>query len=299
MRDAAAGERVDVGRGIARILAPNPSPMTGPGTNTYLLGQGADVAVIDPGPAIEAHLRAILAAIGIGQQISHILVTHPHADHSALAPALAAATGAPVLGFGPAGSGRSPRMRALAALLDPGGGEGVDATFAPDRRLAHRASVAGDGWQVDVLHMPGHMAEHLCFAAGDQLFSGDHVMGWSTSLVSPPDGDMGAYMASLERLRRQGWARFLPGHGPVVEDPTLRLRELVAHRLAREAAIQSALTAGPLRLAAITVRVYADTPAALHPAAARNAFAHLIDLTDKGRIVAIPALTPDAVFRLA
>lgn len=299
MTDEKAGQPVDLGHGITRILAPNPSAMTGQGTNTYLVGMGTGIAVIDPGPDVSAHLEAILAWLQPDQFISHILVTHPHADHSSLVPALVAATGAPVLGFGPAGSGRSPRMQALTSVADMGGGEGSDSTFSPDQRLAHGDVVTGDGWQLKVLHCPGHMAEHLCLALGDQLFSGDHVMGWSTSLVSPPDGDMGAYMASLEMLGRQSWSRFLPGHGPIINDPAARLAELVAHRRAREAAILSTLTAEPQTLPSLTALVYADTAPALHPAAARNAFAHLVDLADKGRVIATPSLSPKATFRLA
>ncbi len=299
MTGAKPGQPVNLGSGITRILAPNPSPMTGPGTNTYLVGMSAGIAVIDPGPSVTAHLDAILASLGPRQHVSHILVTHPHLDHSGLAPALAAATSAPVFGFGPAGSARSPRMNDLAACGDLGGGEGRDAGFAPDRRVAHDDVIIGEGWQINVLHCPGHMAEHLCFAFGDQLLSGDHVMGWSTSLVSPPDGDMGAFMASLAQLLQQRWSRFLPGHGSVIEDPAARLDELVAHRLARAAAILSAVTGGARTLAEITALVYADTPPALHAAAARNAFAHLIDLVDKGRILATPSLTTAAMFELA
>jgi glyoxylase-like metal-dependent hydrolase (beta-lactamase superfamily II) len=298
MTEAKPGQPVDLGQGITRILAPNPSPMTGPGTNTYLVGTGTGIAVIDPGPGIPAHLDAILSFLRPGQQVSHILVTHPHADHSSLVPALVGATGALVLGFGPAGSGRSPRMRALASGADMGGGEGSDATFFPDRRLAHGDVVTGDGWQIKALHSPGHMAEHLCFAFDDQLFSGDHVMGWSTSLVSPPDGDMGAYMDSLDMLGQQVWSRFLPGHGPIIDTPAARLSELVAHRRAREAAILSALATGPQTLASVTALVYAKTPAALHPAAARNAFAHLVDLAEKGHVAATPTMMPGALFQL-
>lgn len=299
MQDDQPGSAVTLGHGISRIVAPNPSPMTGQGTNSYLVGKHKGLALIDPGPGIAAHLDAILSALGTARHISHILVTHPHSDHSSLAPALAAATGAQVLAFGPAGSGRPARMQALAAQGDLGGGEGTDTRFDPDMRLTDGDVVRGDGWQIKVHHCPGHMAEHLCFAYGDQLFSGDHVMGWSTSLVSPPDGDMGAYMASLAALQKQDWARFLPGHGPVIADPETRLDELVVHRLAREAAILSAVAEGARTLAAITRRVYADIPPGLRPAAARNAFAHLIDLADKGRVTAIPSVTPAAIFGLA
>ena len=282
---------------VARyVLAPNPSALTGPGTNTYILGSGTSVAVIDPGPDIASHHDAILAALRPGQHVSHILVTHPHRDHSALAARLSAATGAPVLAFGIAGSGRSARMRRLAEQTEPGGGEGRDAGFIPDQRLAHGDIVAGDGWHLEVLHCPGHMAEHLCFAFGDVLFSGDHVMAWSSSLISPPDGDMGDYMASLALLARRPWQKFLPGHGDPVNAPAARLAELSAHRRAREAAILDVIAKGPATLAEITARVYADTPTSLHAAAARNAFAHLVDLVDKGRVAADPTLGPLAMF---
>ncbi len=290
-----AGQVVVLGDGVRRLLAPNPSAFTGPGTNTYLLGDGRAMAVIDPGPDVATHLDAILSAIGPGQ-VSHILVTHPHSDHSALTPALAAATGAQVYGFGPAGSGRSAQMRRLAAFAEIGGGEGSDATFSPDICLSHGDIITGDGWQLETLHCPGHMSEHLCFAMQNLLFSGDHVMGWSTSLVSPPDGDMAAYMATLEHLARRKWARFLPGHGAVIDDPATRLAELAAHRRRREAAILAALRSEPLTLAEITARVYADVAPALRPAAARNAFAHLVDLVEKGQVMAAPDLTPAATF---
>jgi glyoxylase-like metal-dependent hydrolase (beta-lactamase superfamily II) len=286
-----------MGDGVTCILAPNPSAMTGWGTNTYILGAGKTVAVIDPGPAMPAHLSAILAATG-ARRISHILVTHPHADHSGLAGDLAAATEAPTYGFGPAGSGRSALMRRLAAHADLGGGEGSDDRFVPDIRLTDGAVLNGEGWALTALHCPGHMAEHLCLALGDLLFSGDLVMGWSTSLISPPDGDMGDYMASLDKLARHPWSRFLPGHGDPIDAPALRLADLAAHRRAREATIITALSDIPQTLAVLTARAYADTPVALHAAASRNAHAHLIDLAVKGRVLATPDLTPGALFRL-
>lgn len=286
-----------VGDGIICLLAPNPSAMTGAGTNTYILGTGASVAVIDPGPAIPAHLQAILAGVG-HRRVSHILVTHPHADHSALAGELARITGAPTLGYGPAGSGRSTLMQQLAAMADLGGNEGSDDGFAPDTVLTQDTVVQGDRWVLTTHHCPGHMAEHVCLAYGDQLFSGDLVMGWSTSLISPPDGDMGDYMGSLDRLARHPWTRFLPGHGTPIDTPAQRLAELISHRRARETAILAALSSGPLTLAALTARTYADTPVSLHPAAARNAFAHLIDLAVKGQVIASPDIAPGATFSL-
>jgi hydroxyacylglutathione hydrolase len=266
--------------GLRRLIAPNPSPMTERGTNTYLLGRGT-LAVIDPGPAIPAHLEAILAALGPGERIGHILVTHSHLDHSPLARPLAEATGAPVLAFGPSTAGRSPAMAALAAA-GLGGGEGVDAGFAPDVTLADGAQVEADDWRLTALWTPGHFGNHLCFAAEGlaegAIFSGDHVMGWASSLISPPDGDMAAYMASLARLAAVPARRLYPGHGAPGEDPAGRIAELTAHRRAREAAIRAALTPEPRSLSAITAAVYTDVPAALRPAAERNALAHLLDL---------------------
>ncbi len=278
------------------VTAGNASPMTGPGTTTWIVGSGR-VAVIDPGPDDPAHLTAILAALDPDEEVSAILVTHPHLDHSALAPGLAAATGAPVLGYGPAGSGRSPRMQAL-AQAGLTGGEGVDHAFRPDLHLRHGETLRGPDWALTAWHTPGHMAEHLCFAWEDLLFSGDLVMGWAPSLVSPPDGDMGAYLASLARLAETPWRRLLPTHGAPVENPAARLAELAAHRRDRETQILAALAAGASTLPEIVATVYRDTPPHLHPAATRNALAHLIDLEERTRISAFPSPTPEARFLL-
>lgn len=266
--------------GLRMVLAPNPSPMTLYGTNSYILGEGR-VAVIDPGPDDPAHLAALLAALAPGERVSHILVTHAHRDHSPLARALAAETGAPVLAFGDARAGRSSLMERLAARGDLRGGEGVDAGFAPDTRLADGETVAGDGWEVRALHMPGHFGNHLCFQWNDAVFSGDHVMGWASSLVSPPDGDMGAYMASLDRLAATGARRLYSGHGAPIADAQERIADLARHRRTREAAIREALRDGEADAASLAARIYSDTPAALMPAAARNVFAHLIDLMER------------------
>ncbi len=294
--DPPAPERPEPG--LRRLTAPNPSPMTFRGTNTYILGEG-EVAVIDPGPDLPGHGRAILAALAPGERVATILVTHAHSDHSPLARRLARETGAPVLGFGPPAAGRSAVMERLAAAGLAGGGEGGDPLFAPDLRLADGAVVEGPGWRLEAIHTPGHFAGHLAFAWGDRLFSGDHVMGWSTSIVSPPDGDMAAYMASLARLAGGGWRRFYPGHGDPIEEPEARLAELAAHRRGREAAILAALAGGPLDVAGVTARVYADTPAHLIAAAERNAFAHLVALCEAGAVVALPELAADARFALA
>ena len=279
---------------IRLLRAPNPSPLTGTGTNTWLVGASA-LAVIDPGPDDPAHLAAILDAVGPGQAISHILVTHAHRDHSALAPRLAEATGAPILAFGTATEGRSLLMARLAETL-PTHGEGLDFTFTPDLRLADTDIVAGPDWSLTALHTPGHLGGHLCLALGEMLFSGDHVMGWATTIVSPPDGDMSAYMVSLGRLTRQSWRRFLPGHGDPVEGPADRLQELIAHRQQRERQILAALSDGPARIPALTARIYTDIPKHLLPAAERNVLAHLIDLATRNLVSANPGLHPDAEF---
>lgn len=282
---------------IRRITAPNPSPLTGEGTNTYVLGTGR-VAVIDPGPADDAHLDAILASLTPDEVISHILITHPHLDHSALAPRLARRADAPILGFGRATDGRTEVMQSLAAAGFTGGGEGLDPHFTPDLVLRDGDWVAGDGWSVQALHTPGHLGSHLCFACDQVLFSGDHVMGWSTTVVSPPDGDMGAYMASLERLLGQGWSQLLPGHGPAVTDPQQRVQDLIRHRRGREAEILAALKAGPSDSAGLTGRIYVGLDPKLFPAARRNVLAHLIDLHDKGLITTQGTLGPDTPFQL-
>ncbi len=294
----AAGESVDIAPGIRRIVAPNPSPMTFWGTNTYLIG-GADLAVVDPGPGDPAHLEALLAAIGPGQRISHILVTHSHIDHSPLARPLSERTGAPVLAFGPSEAGRRPVMTRLAKEGLAGGGEGVDAGFVPDQRLADGARLSGPDWEIEALHTPGHLSNHLCFAVGEILLTGDHVMGWASSLVSPPDGDLTAFMASCERLRGRADRLYLPGHGAPIPEPAARLAWLIDHRQAREAQIRAALADGAHRIAAITRDVYTDTPDALIPAAERNVFAHLINMVERNIARCEGPLGVEARFGLA
>lgn len=281
--------------GLRRIVADNPSPMTYSGTNTYLLGTGG-LAVIDPGPASQAHLSAILHAVGPDQQITHIIVTHTHLDHSPLARDLARACGAPILAFGGAQSGRSPVMQQFARAGDIGGGEGIDLEFAPDTLVADHDSIAGDGWVLQALHTPGHIGNHLSLGWNDACFTADHVMGWASSLVSPPDGDLTDFMASCARLQAQDWRIFYPGHGAPVTDPAARLDWLVRHRQSREADILEALHAGPATAAALAARIYTDTPPALLGAATRNVLAHLIDLKGKNRVKPQDYLSANAVF---
>ncbi|MDR5651831.1 MBL fold metallo-hydrolase [Ruixingdingia sedimenti] len=280
--------------GLRRVIAANPSAFTGWGTNSYILGEGA-VTLIDPGPPDRAHHAALLAALAPGERIARIVVTHSHLDHSPLARPLAEAARAPVLAFGATGAGD------MARIGDLGGGEGRDDGFVPDESLPDGAEIDLDGGPLRVLHTPGHFGNHICLEWGGMLFSGDHVMGWSTSIVSPPDGDMGAYMASLRRLQGQGFRRMFPGHGAPIEAPEARLAELIAHREGREAQILSALAERPADAATLAARIYRDIPPALLPAAARNVLAHLLDLADRGLAAPIPEgppLTPATRFAL-
>jgi glyoxylase-like metal-dependent hydrolase (beta-lactamase superfamily II) len=288
------GQPIAIAPGLRRILAPNPSPMTHWGTNTYLLGE-TEVAVIDPGPEDEAHLAALLDALG-GARVSHILITHAHRDHSPLARRLSAATGAPVLGFGPATAGRTPVMEDLARQGLVGGGEGVDHGFAPEIALADGAVIEGADWRLVAHWTPGHFAGHLSFDWQGEVFTGDHVMGWASTMISPPDGDVTAFMASCARLKGLGARRFHPGHGAPVDDPGQRLDWLMRHRREREAQILAALGQAPIDLRTLTRRIYYDAPAALLPAAERNVLAHLVDLDARRLVRAIPAIGTRARF---
>ncbi len=267
------GQVQQVAPGVRRVICTNPGPFTFRGTNTWIIGQGLSVAVLDPGPADEDHLRAILRATR-GERVTHILVSHTHRDHSPGVAALREATGATSFGFGP-------------HLTPPDqGGEGGDHAFRPDVTLPDGGQVAGSDWALRAIHTPGHCANHLCFALEGTgiLFSADHVMSWSTSVVSPPDGDMAAYMASLDRLRARDDRLLLPGHGPPLPDPQPFMAALAAHRLEREAMVLDALRA--VRRATARELVPAVYGPALDerlvPAAARSLLAHLVKLAAEG-----------------
>ncbi|EYD76665.1 Metallo-beta-lactamase family protein [Rubellimicrobium mesophilum DSM 19309] len=274
---------------LGRVVAPNPSPLTAEGTNTWLLGT-SEVAVIDPGPDDAGHLEAVLAALD-GRPVVAILVTHAHLDHSALAPALSVRTGAPVLAFGDARAGWRPVPEAV------GGGRGVDWGFRPDRLLRDGEEVGGHGWRLRAWHTPGHMGNHLCLDDGRRLFTGDHAMGFATSLVSPPEGDMGDYVDSLDRLIGLGPRMLLPGHGAMVEHGPERLRALREHRRQREKEIVEALGIGPATVGEIAARLYAGLAVGLLRAAERNVLAHLIDLSRRGVVAPVGALSRVAAFR--
>ena len=251
---------------IRRLTAPNPGPMTDTGTQTHIVGHGA-VAVIDPGPDSAGHLDAILAATA-GERIAAIVCTHTHRDHSPLAAPLATRTGAPVVG-----------CRVVA-------GEAFDGTYAPDRVLGEDDTIAGDGWTLRAIETPGHTSNHLCFALpqADALFSGDHVMGWSTSVVIPPDGDMGDYMRSLEKLLGYDAATYYPAHGAPVDNPRRLVRGMMGHRRQREGQVLRALGIAPATIAGLVAGMYAGLDPALVRAAGLSVEAHLIDLARRGMV---------------
>lgn len=264
---------------VLRLRADNAAPMTGTGSNCYLVFGAGGAVLVDAGPDLPGHIAQVLAALN-GAMLRAILITHPHLDHSGAAPALASATGARVYSYGPA-----PRY-------GDAGGEGVDLTHSPDHTVPGDGHLVLAGMEFAAIHTPGHMQGHLCFGLRDMLFSGDHVMGWATSLVAPPHGDMAAYRASLRKLQGLGYARLLPGHGEVVENPPARLTFLQGHRTQREAQILATLARGPASAANLAQAIYTDLTPALLPAAAQNVLAHLIELAGLGQVQS--AGPPDA-----
>jgi len=259
---------------IRRILAPNPSPFTYTGTQTYLIGEG-EVAVIDPGPDLPDHVEALTAALR-GERVAAILCTHTHRDHSPASRPLKAATGAPIVGCAPL------------SLEDSGprADESFDSAYDPDRVLADGERLAGEGWTIEAVATPGHTSNHLCLALAEAraLFTGDHVMGWSTTVVAPPDGDMADYMASLERLLDRDDRLYYPAHGPAVEDPHGHVRRLIEHRRMRERQIIGHVERGEGRIGAMVAAIYSDIDPRLFPAAGRSVLAHLVDLERRGLV---------------
>lgn len=279
---------------IRRVVANNPGPFTFTGTGTYIVGRdapGAGVAVIDPGPLDDAHLQALLAAVE-GQTVSHVLVTHTHRDHAPLArPFAEAVGGAPVLAA-------RPPLRTIHASgsLD----EDDDDSFAPDVILTGGEQISGDGWTIEALATPGHASNHMAFALPDEnaLFCGDHVMGWATTVVAPPDGDMTDYMASLDAVIARDFATLWPTHGAPVTEPAPFLAAYRAHRLGREAQVLARLQAGDRTIAEMIPTLYATVDSRLWPAASLSVWAHLIALVRSGRVVAEPEPTLQAVYRV-
>ena len=280
------GALEQVAPGIRRIVARNPSAFTAYGTGTYVIGQGK-VAIVDPGPMIQEHVDALLGALQ-GEEVTHILVTHTHIDHSPAAAPIKAALGVKTYGFGPHGSGRY----APGEQVEEGG----DPDFIPDVTLGHGDIVEGAGWSVECVHTPGHTSNHLCFQYREEkaLFSGDHVMGWSTTIVSPPDGDMADYLASLRLLLDRDDKIYWPTHGPSIAKPQPFVRAYIGHRKMRERQILKHLNDGAATIAEMVPQMYRDIPHQLHRAAARSVFAHLIHMCETDRAVCEGEIGVDA-----
>jgi glyoxylase-like metal-dependent hydrolase (beta-lactamase superfamily II) len=283
------GRLESVAPGIRRIVARNPGPFTFRGTGTYVVGEGK-VAVIDPGPDLPEHIEALLMDLA-GEEVTHILVTHTHRDHSPAAAAVKEATGAPTYGFGPHAGGKRG---------EPGVEEGGDWDFVPDIVVPDGGEIVGAGWRFEAVHTPGHTSNHLCFALPDQgiLFSGDHVMGWSTSVIAPPDGNMAAYMASLDKLLGRRDAVYWPTHGPAITEPHEHVRAFVAHRREREAGVVDCLRAGIGTVDAMVERLYLGLNPNLKRAAGRSVLAHLVDLIERGIVACDESPTAQATYRL-
>ncbi len=274
---APVGVPQQISPSVTRLLADNPSLFTFRGTGVYIVGSGPSVAIIDPGPATPSHLEALKRAL-TGKKVGHILVTHTHADHSPAARAVKEWTGAKIHAFGPhplRDTNGAPRVE-----------EGGDHDFSPDIAMRDGACVEGDGYTLMALHTPGHISNHLCFAFAQEkaLFTGDHVMGWSTTVVAPPDGDMTDYMHSLDRLIARDDQILYPTHGGPIQNPRAFLEAYRAHRLEREAAILSLVRGGVVSIPAIVKILYAEIDPRLHPAAARSVEAHMIKLRQEGKI---------------
>ena len=277
---------------IRRVTANNPGPFTFKGTGTYIVGRG-EVAVIDPGPDDPAHLEAILAAVA-GERVTHILITHHHSDHSPLAGALKAATGATIYGCAVAGHGVEDTGEVKMEA-------GHDHDFAPDVSLCGGGPVSGPGWTMEAIPTPGHTSNHLCYALKEEnaLFSGDHIMGWSTTVITPPDGDMSDYMESLATIRARGFETLWPTHGPPIREVDAFIAAYAEHRQERVDQILRALETGPGRIRDLVPRLYADVDPRLHPAAARSMLAAILHLAKQGRITTDGAAGPDSEYRLA
>ena len=289
--DFTYGEIDDVAPGIRRLVARNPSPFTLYGTGTYILGRGK-VAVIDPGPADTAHIAALIDGLD-GETITHLLVTHTHMDHSPGCRLLREHTDAKSYAYGPHGAGK----------LETGVPveEGGDMEFKPDWRVRHGDLIHGDSWSVECVYTPGHTSNHMCYQlrGTDALFTGDHVMGWSTSIISPPDGDMAAYMASLNLLLERDDRVYWPTHGPCITDPKPLVRAFIAHRREREQQILDCIGDGVYRIEEMVPLIYADLPQFMHPAAARSVLAAAVYLVGNGALVADGEPRLDSLYRLA
>jgi glyoxylase-like metal-dependent hydrolase (beta-lactamase superfamily II) len=279
---------------VRRVVARNASPFTFKGTGTYVIGHGK-VAVIDPGPDLAEHVEALLDALR-GETVTHIAITHTHLDHSPAAAALKRATGARTFGYGRHGSGRAEDRSAIGGTTEEGG----DHQFVPDATLREGDTIAGPDWHLTAVETPGHTSNHLCFALEEErtLFTGDHVMGWSTSVITPPDGDMSAYLRSLDKILRRADALYRPTHGPEISDPHPFVASFIAHRHERSDAILARLAAGDDTIEAIVRAVYVGLDPRLTAAAGRSVLAHLVQLVEDGRVACDGPPRLGAKFRL-
>lgn len=286
--DCEYGVMVEVSPMVRRIVANNPGPYTFKGTGTYVIGKG-EVAVIDPGPNDARHVDALLAALG-SEKITHQLITHTHIDHSPAAGLLAARTDAMTYGFGPHGSGRHAQGFVVEA--------GADHDFIPDIEVRDGSVIQGDGWTIDCIHTPGHTSNHLCFYLREEnaLFPGDHVMGWSTTVVSPPDGDMAKYLASLRMLSKRNDEVYYPTHGAPIYNPQKYVRAIVVHRKLREAQILECLDKKVSTIPEMVIRMYKGLDQRLIVAAQHSIFSHIIDLANRGIIVTNDKISIDSTF---
>jgi len=291
--DLPPGQVQEVMPGVRRLLANNPSPFTFRGTVSYIVGRG-QVALVDPGPLDEAHIAALLDAVR-NETVTHIFVTHTHRDHSPAVPRIKAATGAVVLAEGPHRPAR-PLHVGEAPRLDASN----DTEFRPDRALADGEIVRGSGWTIEAITTPGHTANHMAFALNEAglVFSGDHVMAWSTPVVAPPDGSMGDYMASLQKLALRPESIYLPGHGGAVSDARRFVRAYILHRQAREAAILRQLSKGEADIPAIVRAIYVGLDPRLIKAAGFSVLAHLEDLASRGLVATDGAPAIDSRYRI-
>jgi glyoxylase-like metal-dependent hydrolase (beta-lactamase superfamily II) len=292
--EPAHGEAVAVAPGVVRLTVNNPSPFTFHGTNSYIVGRDT-LAIIDPGPEDEAHFQALIKAAA-GRPVSHILVSHTHRDHSPLARRLRQATGAAIVAEGPHRPARPLRIGETNPL-----DASADTELLPDVELADGEAISGDGWSLEGVFTPGHTANHMCFSLQGSgiLFSADHVMAWSTSIVAPPDGAMSDYMASLDKLLGRSDRLYLPGHGGPVASPAQFVRGLKAHRKMRERAIIERLRAGDRTIPEMVRTIYRNTDPRLHGAAALSVLAHIEDLVGRGEVAAEGEIAIDSIYRLA
>ena len=288
---------VELQDGLMRLTAPNPSPMTSTGTNTYILGR-KELLIIDPGPNSETHLRNIMEVIPKYTKVTHILITHSHLDHSGLAPKLSKILNAPTLAFGTALDGLSNDMKSICKMGLTSEKFGIDTEFVPDHFLKDEEKISSREWEVVAHHTPGHLSNHICYQYLDKLFTGDHIMEWSTSVISPPEGDVSQFINSCEKIYNLHCEKFYPGHGIPVENPSERIAELIQHRKKREIEILNFLKNRDATISQITKNIYFNIDQNLLSVASRNVKAHLVDLIIKKQVTVDDISSDTAMYSL-